>query len=153
VAINENDFAEPTNDEIGISLSPLTGINTDDTLRLQVNVQGVQLHASVDTGSTHTFIHDDLARKLGLPLTHRPGLSVKVANGERVTSLGVCCATPLQIGKDTFVVDCFALSLDGFDLVLGIKWLKTLGHVSFDFGGSLDGFLEGQEAYLLARYW
>ena len=28
----------------------------------------------------------------------------------------------------------FALSLDGFDLVLGVKWLKTLGAVSFDFG-------------------
>ena len=49
-------------------------------------------------------------------------------------SPGGCRATPIHIGQETFAIDCFSLSLDGFDLVLGVKWLKTLGAVSFDFG-------------------
>jgi len=44
------------------------------------------------------------------------------------------------IGQETFAIDCFALSLDGFDLVLGVKWLKTLGPVSFDFGAPWMAF-------------
>jgi len=43
--------------------------------------------------------------------------------------------TIVQIEQDSFGIDCFALCLDGFDLVLGVKWLKTLGPVSFDFKG------------------
>jgi len=115
-------------------LAALTSINTVDTLRLSVVVAGVQLQALVDTGSTHTFIHEEVARCLGLPIEYRPGISVKVANGERVTSPGVCKGTKIDIGRNTFLIDCFALGLDGFDIVLGVKWLKTLGPISFDFG-------------------
>lgn len=97
-------------------------------------IQGVKLQALVDTGSTHTFIHDEMARRLGLNIAFRPGISVKVANGDCVMSPGVCRNTAVAIGKDTFNIDCFALALDGFDVVLGVKWLKTLGTVSFDFG-------------------
>jgi len=114
-------------------LAAITGINTEDTLRLSVRVAGVQLQALVDTGSTHTFIHEEVARRLGLLIEHRPGISVKVANGDRVTSPGVCKGTKIGIGKDTFTIDCFALPLDGFDIVLGVKWLKSLGPISFDF--------------------
>jgi len=120
-------------DDIGISLAAITGINTEDTLRLSIRVAVVQLQALVDTGSTHTFIHEEVARRLGLLIEHRPGISVKVANGDRVTSPGVCKGTKIGIGKDTFTIDCFALPLDGFDIVLGVKWLKSLGPISFDF--------------------
>ena len=52
----------------------------------------------------------------------------------------VCRATPVHIGQETFAIGCFTLSLDGFDLVLGVKWLKTLGPVSFDIGVSWMAF-------------
>ena len=86
--MDNDDDSEPTEEDIGISLAALTGINTVDTLRLSVVVAGVQLQALVDTRSTHTFIHEDVARRLGLPMEYWPGISVKVANGERVTSSG-----------------------------------------------------------------
>jgi len=93
-----NDDSIPTEEDIAISLAAITGINTEDTLRLNVVINGMTLQALVDTGSTHTFIHDELAQNLGLHITRRPGLSVKVANGERVMSLRVCRATPVHIG-------------------------------------------------------
>lgn len=86
----------------------------------------------VDSGSTHTFIHD-VARRLGLDIKHRPGLTVAVANGERLHSPGICAATTIYIHGEAFVVDCCALALDGFDVILGVQWLKTLGPITWDF--------------------
>lgn len=74
-----------------------------------------------------------MAQRLGLNIKHRPGLSVCVANGERVTSPGVCVATTLDIHGEPFVVDCYALPLDGFNVVLGVRWLQTLGPIVWDF--------------------
>jgi len=97
LAMELNDDSIPTEEDIAMSLAAITGINTEDTLRLNVVINGMTLQALVDTGSTHTFIHDELAQNLGLHITRRPGLSVKVANGERVMSPGVCHATPVRL--------------------------------------------------------
>ena len=112
-----------------ISLHALTGLNSADSMLLQVTVGGVHLRALVDTGSTHTFIHSTLAQRLGLTVTPRAGLNVMVANGDRVCSPGVCLATPVTIGGEAFSIDCFALDLGGFDLVLGVQWLRMLGPI------------------------
>ncbi|WVZ51236.1 hypothetical protein U9M48_002397 [Paspalum notatum var. saurae] len=84
------------------------------------------LWALVDSGSTHNFINQDVARTLSLLITPRPGLSVCVANRDRVVSAGVCAATPMLIHDELFLIDCYVLALDGFDVVLGVQWLKTL---------------------------
>ena len=41
--MDNDDDSEPTEDDIGISLAAITGINTEDTLRLSNRVAGVQL--------------------------------------------------------------------------------------------------------------
>jgi predicted aspartyl protease len=100
----------------------------------------VQLRALVDTGSIHTFIHSALAQRLGLTVTSRAGLNVMVANGDRVHSPGICLATPVIIGGEAFSIDCFALDLGGFDLVLGVQWLRMLGPIVWDFGALAMSF-------------
>jgi hypothetical protein len=35
--------------------------------------------------------------------------------------------------REAFSIDCFALDLGGFDLVLGVQWLRTLGPIVWDF--------------------
>jgi hypothetical protein len=62
----------------------------------------------------------------------QPGLSVKVANGERISSKGQITAT-LTIGQEKFATTCYSLPLDGFDLVLGVQWLRSLGPVVYNF--------------------
>ncbi|WVZ92138.1 hypothetical protein U9M48_038225 [Paspalum notatum var. saurae] len=119
--------------ELGISLHALTGINASTTMQLRVRVAGESLLALVDSGSTHTFIHQDTARRLQLPITERKGMTVKVANGERVSSAGLCAAMDVHIQDETFSLDCYVLTLDGFDIVLGVHWLKTLGPIIWDF--------------------
>jgi len=68
-----------------------------------------------------------VAQRLGLTVTPHTGLSVMVANGDRVRSSGVCLATPVTIGGEAFSIDCFALDLGGFNLVFGVQWLQSWG--------------------------
>jgi hypothetical protein len=130
-----DDDVEPETaaEELGISLHALTGIDIANTMQLHVRIKGCTLVAVVDTGSTHMFIRDDLLPQLDLILTPRNRLTVKVANGEQVTSGGVCRTADLEIGTQHFSAHLYALSLDGFDIVLGVQWLRTLGPILWGF--------------------
>jgi hypothetical protein len=55
-------------EDVHISLHALNGITSDDTIHLRVRINGVKLTALVDSGSTHTFIHTDIASRLGLDI-------------------------------------------------------------------------------------
>jgi hypothetical protein len=35
--------------------------------------------------------------------------------------------------NEEFSIDCYALALDSFDVVLAVQWLKTLGPITWDF--------------------
>lgn len=40
----------------------------------------------------------------------------------------------MEIQGEPFILDCYALPLDGFDIVLSVHWLKTSGPIFYDFG-------------------
>jgi len=109
--ISDEETPTDADADLGVSLAALTGIATPPdaqfTMKLRVRVRDFDLVALVDTGSTHTFIHDEVAQRLGLAVTRRPGLTVKVANGDRVPSQGVCRATLVVIDGVPFDVDCY----------------------------------------------
>lgn len=52
-----------------------------------------------------------------------------MANGDRVASRGVCNQTLFAIHNEEFATDYFTLPLTGFDLVLGVSWLRSLGSI------------------------
>jgi hypothetical protein len=68
-----------------------------------------------------------------MAITFRLGLSVRIANRERMQSYGTCKSTSLSIQGETFQVDCYTLPLEGFDVILGVQWLKSLGPIVWDF--------------------
>jgi len=124
---------EDSDKEPKISMHALTGINAGETMHLTTKIAGQPLRALVDSGSTHSFIATSAAARLGLVYESRPGLSVGVANGDRVPCAGVCRALPISIGHERFDVDLYVLPLDDYDVVLGCTWLKTLGPILWDF--------------------
>lgn len=131
--LDDDRTVEDMADELDISLHALTGIDVADTMTLQVVIKGVTLMALVDTRSTHTFVRDNVARQLGLPIAPRSGLSVKVANGDRVPSAGVCVDTAVHITDEDFHINCYALPLASFDVVLVVHLLRTLGPILWNF--------------------
>jgi hypothetical protein len=74
--------------DLEITLHALTGLGPSDSMMLQVIIDGVPFKALVDIRSTHTFIHSEVARRLGLQIIARNGLSVLVANDDRCAQPG-----------------------------------------------------------------
>jgi hypothetical protein len=109
------------------------GIDISSTMKLQVRVKDRTLVALVDTGSTHTFIREAVATQLGLQVTPSPGLSVKVANGDNITGSGIYSKLQIAIAEETFHVTCYGLPLAGFNIVLGVQWLRSLGPILWNF--------------------
>ncbi|KAF8658447.1 hypothetical protein HU200_058898 [Digitaria exilis] len=121
-----------SDDDLEILVTAITGVRPTSMLLLDTVVNAVSLKALVDTGSTHCFISEDAARRIGLTPTARPGLTVEVANGDRVPSSGVCKAISVHIGGEEFFIDLYVIPLGGYELVLGCEWLVTLGQILWD---------------------
>jgi hypothetical protein len=39
----------------------------------------------------------------------------------------------MVIGGESFLMDFYIIPLDGYDVVLGCEWLRTLGPIVWDF--------------------
>lgn len=103
----------------------MTNIDVTDTLRLKGVINKVSLVALVDSGSTHTFIWDAILPCLYLHALLGDGLSVKVANNEKVYNGGLCANMALTIDDDEFKADYYVLPLGGVDLVLRVALLRS----------------------------
>jgi hypothetical protein len=56
-------------------------------------------------------------------------MRVLVANGDHVPCEGVAQDVALAIGMKEFTMSCFDINLGGFDLILGVEYLCTLGPI------------------------
>lgn len=58
---------------------------------------------------------------------------VMVASGEKLPSPGKCNNVKLLLQRFPIVVDFYLLPLEGYDVVLGTQWLRTLGLIVWVF--------------------
>jgi hypothetical protein len=114
------------------SLQAVSGCPVADTMQVAVMLGATPFVALHDSGSTHNFIFEAAARCSGLPQQQRPRLSAMVANGERITCVGVIRNAPLTVGSDAFPADLFVMPLVGYDVVLDTRWLGGLGPIVWD---------------------
>ena len=126
-----------------VSLYTIAGIRTENVMLLPVFVHGHRLVALLDSSSTHNFINADLLRCLHLSTAPHPTMRVLVANGDRVPCKGVARDVALAIGTEEFTISCYGISLGGFDLILGIEFLRTLGPILWDFKDLCIAFTQG----------
>ncbi|WVZ54253.1 hypothetical protein U9M48_005078 [Paspalum notatum var. saurae] len=116
------------------SLHAVAGVPMAGTMQLTVALGAASLVALLDSGSTHNFISEEAARRSGLPLRQRPRLTALVANGERVTCVGIIRDAPLLIDGDSFPADLYVMPLAGYDVVLTTRWVGELGPIVWDLG-------------------
>ncbi|KAF0934810.1 hypothetical protein E2562_028819 [Oryza meyeriana var. granulata] len=102
-------------------------------MQLQVQIRGIQMVALLDTESTHNFIMEFVVTVAGVRLLPREGLNVVVANGDRLGCSGLVWSLDINIGGDKFQVDCYVIPLTGFDIILRVQWLGTLGPILWNF--------------------
>jgi hypothetical protein len=69
---------------------------------------------------------------LGLTITQISEKHIKLGDGHKIVSKGVCRDVKMQLGPIEIVVDAWVLELGGLDMVLGVSWFSTLGKVLMD---------------------
>jgi hypothetical protein len=116
-----------------ISLHAIAGIWTEDTMQLRVYIGNHEPTALLNSGSTHNFVSTAATRCIGLYFHDNQGAHVVVANGDSVACRGQAHDVAIRIGEEHFSVDCYAIPLDCYDVVLGVKYLRTLGPILWDF--------------------
>lgn len=79
----------------------------------------------MDYGSTHNFLDLELAKKMGCVIKIIPSQAVTVANGNHLACQHVCKCFKWEMQGRTFTGDVMLISLEGFDMVLGVQWLAT----------------------------
>lgn len=124
---------DPELNSAQISLHALLGHTIPQTLKVKGQIQHNPVVILIDSGSTHNFIQDRIAKQLNLPLRQSQSFQVLVGNGEELTCDSICHQMALSMGSHIFSVDLFVLPLSGADIVLGVQWLKTLGPVLTDY--------------------
>uniref|UniRef100_A0A2N9GX58 Integrase catalytic domain-containing protein n=1 Tax=Fagus sylvatica TaxID=28930 RepID=A0A2N9GX58_FAGSY len=133
---NDSDMELEELEEIetpGISLHAMRGRDGPETMRVAGLIQAVSTTILLDSGSSHNFVSESLARKLQLHPVKGPRIRVMVASGEKLASKGKCVGVAVKLGKFQSQVDFFILPLEGYEAVLGTQWLRTLGEILWDF--------------------
>ncbi|KAJ9553590.1 LOW QUALITY PROTEIN: hypothetical protein OSB04_017635 [Centaurea solstitialis] len=115
-----------------ISLHALTGSVGPKTFRVVAQIHHRSVFVLVDSGSTHNYIHPQVARYLHLAIDRTKSFPVAVGNGDKLTSEGLCTAVKMTIQGEVFDVDFHLLSFSGADVVLGVQWLEKLGRITTD---------------------
>lgn len=87
----------------------------------------------MDSGSTHNFISATAAQRLGLTIHPQAGINVSVANETKLSSSRICPTVFFSVNQHNFIAEFFVIPLAGFDLVLGVKWLRTLRPILWNF--------------------
>lgn len=123
--------AETPEDQVEpeISLHALTGWTSPQTMRVAATVGSQHVMVLIDSGSTHNFLSERVARLLRLPVIPTKSFAVRVANGERLTCQGRFEEVQVNLQGITFSLILYSLPLAGLDMVLGIQWLEMLGSV------------------------
>lgn len=126
---------EHTNSDLAafhhLQLSELSshGLDSYQTMKFSGRIEASSIKIMVDRGASHCFIADHMATSLGVEITSTATFAVRLGNGSKMRSGGICQNVKLDLASEEFILSCYVFPLRGVDLILGISWLASLGEV------------------------
>ncbi|XP_071924641.1 uncharacterized protein [Coffea arabica] len=132
------------NELMEVSIHALAGGGKHKTIRIKGLVQGRAITALVDSGSTHCFVDEQLAKSLKLA-TQGETLTVRVANGEKLQSRNITKPVVWKMQGYEFSHQFNTLRLGGCDMILGVDWLARNSPMEFDFRKLSMKFRKGKQ--------
>jgi hypothetical protein len=129
--MGESDEEEETEAECKF-IGVLGSLGESQTMKVEGKIQNVALLVLIDSGASHNFISPKVTNALGLTITPTVAKSIKLGDGHRVKTSGVCKGVTMKLGNIEVSIDALVLDLGGMDMVLGVAWLSTLGKVVMD---------------------
>lgn len=116
-----------------LSLHALQRLQGHNTMRFSAIIGQTKVVVLVESGSTHNFIDFNVAKRLNLAVESRSTLRVMVVNGVRLSTQCLCRSVSWEAQGYSFTTNFLIISVKGFDLVLGIHWLLSLGPIEWNF--------------------
>ncbi|KAM0905424.1 hypothetical protein ACQ4PT_017397 [Festuca glaucescens] len=107
-----------------ISVNAMAGTESIKSLRLRTMVGNQVCLILVDSGSSHSFINAEFARRVGASIQPMSSVAVKVANNQVMYSAEVAPGFSWWIQGHTFTHDMRLLDLGAYDAILGMDWLE-----------------------------
>lgn len=110
------------------------GINTD-TPRFKGQLGHIPICALVDSGSTHSFISPVVISAINLKGKPTSPVSFRVANGQKMFSTMLCTGVIFTLQGKEIEADLRVLDVPGYDIILGVDWMKKFGSkIDYDEG-------------------
>jgi hypothetical protein len=101
-------------------------------MQLLVMINGANLNALLNSGSTHNFIDIEAAQCAEVQWQSSTGLRVEMVNSDHLTSLDCCRGLNIVVGTESFAIDCYNPKIASYEMVLGVQWLKSLSPILWD---------------------
>lgn len=102
-----------------------------------MRVRGTQgkknLYILLDSGSTHNFIDTRISDILGCKVEPAGRKQVAVADGSKIGVCGKVSNLKWKFLNYEFKADFMVIPMGGYDVILGVQWLSTLGPITWDF--------------------
>ncbi|WVZ88557.1 hypothetical protein U9M48_035065 [Paspalum notatum var. saurae] len=123
VSLDSSTSSETDQLFLTLSVAAVSGSAAPHTLCLQGQIQGHSLSILVDSGSSHTFINEQLAGQLSRVLQLSVPLAVRVANGTVIQCASYIPRAEWSVQQCTFLSELRVLPLSAYDMILGLDWL------------------------------
>jgi hypothetical protein len=147
--IEEQTKASTEEGVLAISVAAVSGSESNRTIRLWASIHCQQVLVLVDSGSSASFMSEHLAGVVkGMQLLQTP-LRVKVTDGRYLMSKQFILDYQWYCGGVMFQTDFKLLSLDGYDLILGMDWLESHSPISIHWAEKWMKFVyKGKDIHL-----
>ncbi|KAJ4788261.1 polyprotein [Rhynchospora pubera] len=132
-----------------ITMCAPSSVKNHKTLKYKGCIGSIPICALIDSGSTHSFINPHIVHQLSLPTIFTTPLSVKIADGSKLSTNKLCQNLSFQLQGTEFSGDLRVLEIQGYDVILGMDWLSQFGLMTVDWNqGALYIKHQGQDVKL-----
>ncbi|KAJ1703813.1 hypothetical protein LUZ63_003592 [Rhynchospora breviuscula] len=146
----EESEVEEVEEEVQVEQAVVTMFNSKTNPKVKVmkfkgQIGTIPVCALLDSGSTHSFVNPNVLQELECNLIQTAPMVVTVANGARMVTDLQCEALQFSIQGHTFEKDVRVLDVTGYDMILGLDWLTSLGPMQVDWGAGRIAFKQGDK--------
>ncbi|KAI0492199.1 hypothetical protein KFK09_026466 [Dendrobium nobile] len=125
------------------------GFTPSHTMKVKGKIHGREVVVLIDSGATHNFISTQVAEELGMEPTETGSYGVMMGTGKIESSTGICKGVEMSLQEIRVVEDFLPLRLGSTDVILGMKWLQTLGETKVNWGTMvMELMVEGKRVKL-----
>jgi hypothetical protein len=116
-----------------ITIASINGVPKYNTLRMRGVLQGQRAFVLIDRGASHNFFDSALVKRRNIPIVEFEGFRVEVAGGNTMPRDRYIPGLSLTFGRHDLAQDFYVMDLPDTNVILGVQWLSTLGHVIAQF--------------------